>query len=93
MPKLVRSANELRAMILAEAVRQPACRNIDILVRPDPVYGWKADIVSPNQTGYADCSYWIGSIERRLRGTYELDRREAARHEAAFDWYLKRPPR
>lgn len=57
MSKVSKSAEELRAIVLAEAINHPVC---------------KADIVTPNQVGYADCAHWIESIVQRLRLEYEL---------------------
>jgi len=73
MPKLTRSAKELRSLILAEVASKQVCPPaIDVAVRPDSPYGWKADIISPTHVGYADCVNSISTIVRRLRREYNL---------------------
>jgi hypothetical protein len=73
MRKVAKRANELRSLILAEALRDPVCPpDIDVVVRPDPARGWRADTVSPNHIGYADCADHIGRIVQRLRRDYDL---------------------
>ena len=73
MARLPRSANELRTMVLTEAARQPVCPdNIDVAIRPDEHFGWRADVISPTQIGYADCAHAIGMIVQRLRRDYQL---------------------
>jgi hypothetical protein len=73
MSKIARTANELRSIILAEAVRHPVSPpDIDVVVRSDPDHGWRADTVSPNHVGYVDCAHHIGTIVQRLRREYDL---------------------
>lgn len=73
MAKAIKSANELRSITLAEVVQQPVCPPaIDVVVHPDPPYGWTADIISPTHIGYADCANCIGTIVRRLRREYDI---------------------
>ena len=74
MSKVGKSADELRAIVLAEAICHPVCpRDIDVVVRPDAARGWAADVVSPNRIGNADCAKWIGTIVQRLRREYDLE--------------------
>jgi hypothetical protein len=74
MTKLPRSADELRIMVLAEAARQPVCPpDIDIAIRSDADFGWRADLISAPQVGSADCAQAIGVIVQRLRRHYELE--------------------
>lgn len=73
MTKVGKSATELRALVLAEAISHPLCpRDIDVTIRPDTVRGWGADVISPNQIVYTDCGPWIGTIVQRLQHEYEL---------------------
>jgi hypothetical protein len=71
--KISKSADELRAIVVAEAISHPVCpRNIDVVIRPDAARGWAADVVSPNRIANADCEHWIGTIVQRLRREYDL---------------------
>lgn len=71
MSKARKSAEELRAIVLAEAITHPVCpRDIDVVVRPDLKRGWIADIISLNKIAHADCFHWIGTTVQRLE--YEL---------------------
>ena len=73
MTKLARSAEELGRMVLAEAANQPVCpRDLAIAVRSDVNYGWKADVISPQHVGSADCVRMIAAIAERLRREYRL---------------------
>ncbi len=73
MSKSPKTANELRSIILAEALKHPVCPpGVDISIRPDPHFGWRADTISPNAIGYADCAHHIGMIVQRLRSEYGL---------------------
>jgi len=73
MPKIARTASELRSIILAEAVRDPVCPpDIDVVVGPDPERGWRADTVSPNHIAQADCANHVGKIVQWLRRDYDL---------------------
>lgn len=73
MAKVNKTTDELRVLVLAEAVSHPTCpRDIDVVIRPHADQGWAADIVSPNQLGYAECAHWIGTIVQRLRREYDL---------------------
>ena len=74
MAKVGKSAEELRAIVLAEAINHPVCpRDIDVIIRSDAAHGWKANIVSPSHISYADCAHSIGAIVQRLRREYDLD--------------------
>lgn len=73
MPKVVKSAEELRRLVLAEAVQHSFCpENIDVSIRADAIYGWKADTIPPGPAGHADCANHIGKIVMRLRRSYDL---------------------
>jgi hypothetical protein len=73
MPKITRTATELRSLVLVEAVRHPGCPpDIDVVVRPDLNRGWRADTIPPDQIGYADCANHIGRIVQRLRRGYDF---------------------
>jgi hypothetical protein len=61
------------AIVLAEARAQPVCPpDIDISIYSDPDHGWRADTISPNHIGNADCAHHIGTIVQRLRREYDL---------------------
>jgi hypothetical protein len=73
MSKITKTASELREMILGEATQHPVCpKGIDVRVRADATYKWKADIISPDQIGWPDCAHHIGAIVQRLRAKYDL---------------------
>jgi hypothetical protein len=73
MPKIAKSAEELRRLVIAEAVQHPVCpENIDVLVRADAIYGWKADTIPPGAIGHPNCADHIGKIVMRLRRSYDL---------------------
>jgi hypothetical protein len=73
MSKVAKTASELRNIVLAEARAQPVCPpDIDISIHSDPDHGWRADTISPNHIGNADCAHHIGTIVQRLRREYDL---------------------
>jgi hypothetical protein len=45
---------------------------IDVLVRADAIFGWKADTIPPGAIGHPDCADHIGKIVMRLRRSYDL---------------------
>jgi hypothetical protein len=72
MAKVGKSADELRALLLAEAVGHPVCpRNIEIVIRPDLNYGWTATAV-PSGSDHVDCERWVATIVQRFQREYEL---------------------
>jgi hypothetical protein len=73
MSKVAKTAKELRSIVLAEAIGSPVCPpDIDIAIRRDPERGWRADTISPDHIGHADCARHIGTIVQRLRREYDL---------------------
>lgn len=73
MAKVDKSADELRALLLAEAICHPICpRNIDVVIRGDLAHGWTAQVVSPYPLTNANSARWIGEIVQRLRREYHL---------------------
>jgi hypothetical protein len=71
--KADKSAYELRALLIAEAISHPVCpRSIDVVIHRDFADGWTAQIVVPDPLANADCARWIGEIVRRLRREYQL---------------------
>jgi hypothetical protein len=73
MSKIAKTASELRNIVLAEALKHPVCPpDIDISVRADQDRRWRADTISPDHIGYADCADHIGRIVQRLRREYDL---------------------
>ena len=48
MAKALKSADQLRALLIAEAISDPVCpRSFDVVIRRDLADGWTAQIVAP----------------------------------------------
>jgi hypothetical protein len=85
MAKAEKSADELRALLIAEAISHPICpRSIDVVIRRDLAHDWTAQIVSPDPLVNADCARWIGEIVQRLRRDYCLNDRGMACRQNVF---------
>jgi hypothetical protein len=75
MPRVVKSAGELRALLIAEAITQPGCpRDLDVVIRSDLADGWTAQIVFPDPLASVDCARLVGTIVQRLRRECDLAR-------------------
>lgn len=75
MGRLVKTADELRVLVIIEAIAQPLCpRSIDVVIRRDLTEGWTAQILSPDPLACADCAQLVGTIVQRLRREYDLAR-------------------
>ena len=75
MAPVVRSADELRTLVIAQAIMQPGCpRDIDVVIRRDLTDGWTAQILSPDPRACADYVQLVGAIVQRLRREYDLSR-------------------
>jgi hypothetical protein len=77
MARVVKSAEELRALVLVEAIIQPGCpREIDVVIRRDLTDGWTAQILLPDPLTSEDCARLVGAVVQRLRREYELNSSE-----------------
>ena len=73
MAKVSKSADELRALLIAEAIGKPACpRDIDVTIRPNAAHEWIAEVVATNGSVHADCARWVATIVQRLHREYDL---------------------
>jgi hypothetical protein len=64
-------------MILNEVRDRAVCPpDMDVLVRPDAVTGWRVDSVATGETAHADCAHEIRRACQRLRRIYALTQKE-----------------
>ena len=85
MARAVKSADELRSLLIAEAISHPVCpRSIDVVIRRDLADEWAAQIVAPDPLTNGDCARRIGEIVQRLRREYCLDDRALACRQNGF---------
>jgi hypothetical protein len=74
-PKPIRSADELKAMILRQIGRHPVCpTGMSVEVRSANGTDWEALAVPPpgQHIAYADCADYISKVARALRGLYGI---------------------
>ena len=63
MSRVAKAADELRALVIVEAITQPGCpRNIDVTIRRDLTDGWTAQILSPDPLNSEDCARLVGTV-------------------------------
>lgn len=71
--RVTKTADELRVLVIVEAITQPGCpRDIDVVIRRDLTDGWTAQILSPDLLASDDYARLVGTVVQRLRREYDL---------------------